>query len=230
MIEYDKRYLQEATYFPQNGTYQINGFTFGLISDLWDILGNHLNFSSVLFKDKEKFWGNAIKLENGTIITTGITDDLFRKKVEVAVAPITLTSLRMQFITYLPPVNVDMIGIAIPNSAISESFDFPLFFKPLSIYLWIVIAITIVLISIFKSMADRNRNLYVWSSFMTMFGGAPNEDNLEKGSMKIVVFVSLITGVVIWNSYNASFTSELASIKEKYPFEDLESLAMSNWR
>ena len=229
-MKFAENYTQEAPYFSQNKTYLMNGFTSGLISDVWNILEHHLNFSTLLFKDKKHVWGNAIELANGTIITTGIADDLFKKKVDVVIAPISMTPLRRQFFTYLPPIQDEMIGIVIPNSAVVESFDFQLFFKPLHIYLWISIIVTIIIVSVIMSMATRNGNIYLWSSFKIMFGGTPNEYVSDRGSKRVVVLTALITSVIIWTSYNASFTSELASVVEVYPFVDLESLALSDWR
>ena len=230
-MKFAMNYTQEAPYFSENKTYLMNGFTSGLISDVWNILEHHLNFSTLLFKDKKHVWGNAIELANGTIITTGITDDLSKKKVDVVIAPISMTPLRRQFFSYLPPIQDEMIGIVIPNSAVVESYDFYLFFKPLHIYLWISIAITILIVSIIMSLTTMNGKIYLWSTFKTMFGGTPSsEENYDKASKRIVALTALITSVIIWTSYNASFTSELASVVEIYPFVDLESLAMSDWR
>ena len=229
-MKFAKNYTQEAPYISENKIYLMNGFTSGLFSDIWNILEHHLNFSTLLFKDEKHIWGNAIELPNGTIITTGIADDLSKKKVDVVIAPISMTPLRRQFFAYLPPIQDEMIGIVIPNSAVVESFDFQLFFKPLHIYLWISIIVTIIIVSIIMSLATRNGNIYLWSSFKIMFGGTPKEYVSDRGSKRIVVLTALITSVIIWTSYNASFTSELASVVEIYPFVDLESLAMSDWR
>ena len=229
LVEYDSKYKQEAMFFPENQTYAMNGFVSGLIIDIWSMLEDKLNFTTQLFKDKTSVWGNAIKLTNGTIITTGVVNDLHKKKADVAVASVTLTSLRLHFISYLPPLHDDIVGIVIPNSAITESLDFFLFFKPLQIHLWMMIAVFIVLFTILKYLTDRN-GFHLWSSFMVMFGGAPNEDTSGFRSKKVVVFISMLAGMIVWTSYNASFTSELASVERVYPFTDLDTLSMSNWR
>ena len=68
----DNSYLKKAPYFANNQTYLVNGFTSGLFQDVWQILENQLNFTSLLYKPKHINWGHVEKQPNGTYsITTG---------------------------------------------------------------------------------------------------------------------------------------------------------------
>ena len=49
-------------------------------------------------------------------------------------------------------------------------------------------------------------------------------------SLRMVTFVALITGNIIWIAYNGALLSELVKPSFDKPFHDLESLAQSNYR
>ena len=68
----DPRYIEEAPYFPNNETYLVNGFTYGIFDDVFKIMEYTLNFSSVKYKRKEEDWGNMHTQPDGTIKGTGI--------------------------------------------------------------------------------------------------------------------------------------------------------------
>ncbi len=63
-------------------------------------------------------------------------------------------------------------------------------------------------------------------AFAANVGGKPKEDKIKKISFstKLVIFICLLTGTIIWMGYRASITSELATTKIKYPFDSLETL------
>ena len=66
---------------------------------------------------------------------------------------------------------------------------------------------------------------------MANFGGKPSKSRLDHvNSYKMVVFSSLLSGVVIWVYYRGSFTSKLAIKSVKYPFHDLNSFSKSNYK
>ena len=53
-------------------------------------------------------------------------------------------------------------------------------------------------------------------------------DQLE--SYKVVIFITLLMGNVIWLSYNGALISGLLAPKVTKPFVDIESLLTSNYR
>ena len=70
-----------------------------------------------------------------------------------------------------------------------------------------------------------------WEFFTFNFQGAPSPLNIEKfESYKIFVVISSLACVVMWASFNSDLIS-LFSVKiVKYPFNNLESLAKSDYR
>ena len=49
-------------------------------------------------------------------------------------------------------------------------------------------------------------------------------------SYKIILFISLLSGNILWMAYQGSLTSELANVKLQLPFVDLKSLSESDWK
>lgn len=71
----------------------------------------------------------------------------------------------------------------------------------------------------------------IWTTLMAYFGGIPLEISIDnRRTYKLTIFISLLSGLIVWIAYQSSLTSELAVIREKLPFEDLEGLARSSWK
>ena len=65
-------YLKKAPYFPNNETYMINDFTYGVYDEVFQIIQATLNFSSVKYKRKLEAWGNIYPQPDGSLKGTGI--------------------------------------------------------------------------------------------------------------------------------------------------------------
>ena len=67
--------------------------------------------------------------------------------------------------------------------------------------------------------------------FAAYFGGSHAEpssnDNWPK---RLLMFACLITGVVVWNGYQASLTSKLAVQSVNLPFDSLETLLETSYK
>ena len=63
--------LDNAPYFPNNETHQINGYLYGIFNDILENLQTQLNFSTDLYKRKDSVWGFIYPQSNGTFIGTG---------------------------------------------------------------------------------------------------------------------------------------------------------------
>ena len=50
-------YLENALFFPNNQTYHINNFIYGVYHDILTIIERQLNFSTILYKRKKEAWG-----------------------------------------------------------------------------------------------------------------------------------------------------------------------------
>ena len=99
-------FLTDAPYFPENETYLLNGFTYGIYHDVLNVLQDHLNFSTQLFKRKDGAWGMVYPQDDGTFRTVGFVGDLFLKKADFAIASVIILKDRAQFVDYLPAMGL----------------------------------------------------------------------------------------------------------------------------
>ena len=105
-INANPSFLTDAPYFPENETYLLNGFTYGIYHDVLNVLQDHLNFSTQLFKRKDGAWGMVYPQDDGTFKTVGFVGDLFLKKADFAIASLIILKDRAQFVDYLPAMGL----------------------------------------------------------------------------------------------------------------------------
>ena len=105
-INANPSFLTDAPYFPENETYLLNGFTYGVYHDVLNVLQDHLNFSTQLFKRKDGAWGMVYPQDDGTFKTVGFVGDLFLKKADFAIASLIILKDRAQFVDYLPAMGL----------------------------------------------------------------------------------------------------------------------------
>ena len=72
LLDYPENVEAYATYFPNNETYMINGFTYGIFDDVFKIMEYTLNFSSAKYKRKVEAWGSIYPQPDGSFKGTGI--------------------------------------------------------------------------------------------------------------------------------------------------------------
>ena len=102
-----------------------------------------------------------------------------------------------------------------------------------------MILITVITITILKSgllFKTHEWNIgaipgFVWNTFITYFGGSPENTPIDnERPYNIIVLTSLLGGVIIWIAYQSILTAELSVVIKKYPFNDFESLAATDWK
>ena len=120
-----------------------------------------------------------------------------------------------------------------------EEYDFQTYLEQLAPDAWIVLAMSVIGIALHKviikhfykpigliDMADT-----LWSSLVAFLGGKPSNTIVDGNqSYKIVVFTSLIIGTIVWAFYRSQMNAVLSIRSEALPFQDLESLAKTDWR
>ena len=224
MMIVNKDFKNFSLYFPQNKTYLVNGFTSGLFHDVWKVIEHNLNFTSLFYKPETINWGKVTKLSNGTFISTGILNYLQQRKVDVAVAPITIRSPRQEVVRFLPPIYSETMMIAISKSAVKESIELTGFLRPFHYSLWMIVFTTIMVTAFMKMifLQEKSNMLfkffkYNWDSTIPMFGGS-SEELSKNGSYNVLHITILLCGYIVWTSYNAALTSELMVTKKTYPF------------
>ena len=243
----DANYFDQAPYDANDMTYFVNGFVQGLFADILQLLENQLNFTTLLYKSKEKDWGFVREFENGSVQVTGMVGEIHAKKVDLVVASLTMTPKRIKYVDFLPPLTTERAGIYIPSWYTKQSFELDIYFKPLELNLWVLIIGLAILIGLLKLAAYNqlprhyvNKDIsatfvlslnFIWTSFISIFGGKPPGCQLDNQShYRMIVFISLLYGGIIWMCYRSYLTALLSSSEKKYPFIDLDSLADTNWR
>ena len=236
MMIVEKDFQDNALYFPQNKTYLVSGFISGLFHDVWQLIENYLNFTSLFYKPETINWGKVSQLSNGTFTSTGLINDVHQRKVDVAVAPLTIRSPRHQVVTFLPAISPETMIIALSKSAVKESIEFTGFLRPFHYSLWMFVLTTIMVTALTKMIFLQEKThlllnffKYYWDSTIPMFGGS-SEELSNNGSYHVFHITILLCGYIVWISYNAALTSELMVTKNTYPFTDLESVSSTNWR
>ena len=120
-----------------------------------------------------------------------------------------------------------------------EQYDFQTYLEQLAPDAWIFLAMSVIGIALHKviikhlykqigliDMADT-----LWSSLIAFLGGKPSNTIVDgKQSYKIVVFTSLIIGTIVWAFYRSQMNAVLSIRSETLPFNDLKSLAKTDWR
>ena len=140
----------------------------------------------------------------------------------------------------LPVINYHC-SVLFNGSCFQEGLDFEVFKRPFHSWTWAVVICSSVLVSIFISfiwkVLDHKAKIVeniakILSMSLQANLGVNRFDSFTNyfGTLKVVIFITLLMGNVVWLSYNGSLLSGLiAPIKIK-PFHDLEALSTSKFR
>ena len=234
-----KSYLQNAPYFPNNQTYQVNNYIYGVYHDILIILEKQLNFSTILYKRKETAWGSIRPLKNGSYAATGIVGDVFLGRTDIAVTSLIIVQDRANHVDYLIQLTDYSSGLYVQKNAKEELMDLNTFTAPFTLNVWLLLLTVSFLVAFVKIILQYSFGTidviesisFLWTSFIANFGGAPTVKKIDLyQSFKLTICVSLLCGSIVWISYRAKLTSELSIIDKYYPFTDLESFSRTNWK
>ena len=104
-IKLNSKYTSEASYFPNNDTYDITQHVGGIIIDLFSIFQSELNFTTNYYIRKDSKFGAVIQYSNGTFGGVGMIPDLFHGKAEIINAPLFMSLSRFPYLDYLPAID-----------------------------------------------------------------------------------------------------------------------------
>ena len=232
--------LKNALYFPSNETYDVTGLVAGSTFDIWTILQNTLNFTTRIYSRTDNKWGVPIQHPNGSIsVPDGIIKDSMDSLADILLAPLSVLYNRYLVIDYMVPLDSKLTGIFV--NSIQESNDFEVFYKPFDKWTWSALISSSLLASISIVLTSKvlNQGKLNCCSFIDIFAKSLKA-NLGNGSftpitnkfhsLQMVTFVALMMGNIVWITYNGALLSKLIEPKFDKPFDDLESLAESNYR
>ena len=110
---------------------------------------------------------------------------------------------------------------------------------PFSNKLWIVISYTATVFAIFKLILHYNFYslriidgiCFLWTSYTAFLGGKPTTTKIDsKQSYRLIIFLSLLCGLIVWSTYKAQLKAIMTIVSKAYPFQDLESFIKTNWQ
>ena len=233
---------KNVPYFPSNQTYDVTGLVQGSFFDIWRTLQNNLNFTTKIYSRMDNKWGVPIQHQNGSIsVPDGIIKDGMDSSADILLTSLAIMYNRHLVIDYLVPLYGLASGIFVSEGSIQESFDFEVFQKPFDQWTWttLILSSLIITISIFMTSKVLNQRNLNCLNFIDIFGKTLKA-NLGNASFttttnkfhsrQMVIFVALMTGNIIWIAYNGALLSKLIEPRFEKPFQDLESLAKSNYR
>ena len=116
----------------------------------------------------------------------------------------------------------------------SSLIDLRTFVYPLTGTVWIGIFISTLIVTCIKFGATRKAIPtsiieMTWESFAAHFGGSFQREGNTRFAYKILTFISLLCGNIIWMAYQASLTVDLSSPTTKLSFHNLQTFADTNW-
>ena len=140
----------------------------------------------------------------------------------------------------MKPITHEKVSVFIPINEVREEFDFSTFINPMSYEMWGMVIVAFIVIGIthyftcFIHESDKMKIIEVLEYFiLSMTANLGHYLSFIKGtkslSYKITLFISLLSGNILWMAYQGSLTSELANKKLQLPFVDLKSLSESDW-
>ena len=233
--------IENATYFPTNQTYDVTTSMQGSYFDIWKNLQRVLNFTTKIYKRKERNWGVPIQLSNGTIeLSDGMIKDVMIGKAHVLMSAASVLYARYLVIDYLQPIMRRDGGIFVSKDALQEGFDFKVFYHPFAKWTWMLIVfsslmVTLCIILLWKisnttEILPSSIKVLIMSLKVNLGTNGFSSVENHTTSLKFLFFTTLLMGNVIWLSYNGALLSELITPKVVKPFHDLDTLIKSKYR
>ena len=130
LIMLDSEYVQKAKYFSENETYLVNNYISGSFHDIFLELQSQLNFTTKIFKRKERSWGYVYPQHNGSYVATGMVSDLFFNRADIVVSSLSINPERAKYVDFLIQLDSQKIGLYIPIESSKGKFDYDIFFSP----------------------------------------------------------------------------------------------------
>ena len=141
--------LEEAIYFPENQTYEVTKLVSGSYFDIWTHLEKTLNFTTKLYRRKDKRWGVPVQLQNGTIeLVDGVIKDVMSGIADAIVSSPAIMLDRYLVVDYLHPITTNKGGVYVKTEDLLEGFDFEVFWKQFEEWTWLTLIFTSALISV----------------------------------------------------------------------------------
>jgi hypothetical protein len=186
-------------------------------------------------------WGSYDSKSGAWSGLIGLTQ---RGKADVIGTSFDLTAERFQVLDYLTPMTETKMTIII-NKDTPELHSWTMFMKPLSWLLWVAVlcnsiaySVTLIFMQNLKNNKHSTLAGYLgevpktwWCVFITSFGKSLNlETQRSTGSWRLLIFLTCLSGNIIFMAYKASLTTQLSLRFPHLPFHNLEQLSETDYR
>lgn len=151
---------------------------------------------------------------------------------------------RFAGVDFLNPIATQAEAIFIKNTK-KEAFSWDLFYSPLTPNSWLAMVAIAAFIALtvrgIKNYQQKMNDLSLAQELLffircfvrtsgTYFGGTDLAKSDQVSSLRFVVFCVILSGNVVFISYQASLTSALSVIQSVRPFSSLQGLLDSEYR
>ena len=169
---------------------------------------------------------------------SGMMGMMQRKLFDLAAVPFSIKTSRAEVVDYVFPAGNYKLGLVIRDLH-HEDFIWLTFGNSFRGETWIVVFIATFVVTLFiqfyyhqnselKQMSDSSFVVLCENfclAFAANFGGKFLADRVgNSGKERILVFIALFFGSIVFMAYRASLTSHLSLVKHRHPFHSLESL------
>ena len=158
LVHIPKGFEYKANYFENNQTYDVTDLASGTYINLLKSLENLYNFTTRLYKRKDDGWGSPRRLQNGTVVASGMVRDILDGSVGFGWTGFSLTVNRSQFLDFLPVINAFSASIFIPNEDNFQDIDWTVYVYSFSMQLWGIILSIAFIFALFTYISE-------WTSF-----------------------------------------------------------------
>ena len=148
MIYFPRDFDKKVAYFPNNKTYDITYIVNGYFMDALHSLEKKYNFTMKLYKRKDAGWGMPQTLSNGSIVATGMLQNINDGSAEFIWAPMAIKLERTLIVDFLPIMDRATAAIYIPATGNFTDIDWTIFTAPFTKQLWQGLFISSALIAI----------------------------------------------------------------------------------
>ena len=136
MIYFPRDFAKKVTYFSNNDTYDMTYLVSGYFIDALHSLEKKYNFTMKLYKRNDGGWGMPETLENGTVVATGMLQNMNDGTAEFIWAPIAIFLKRTLVVDYLPIIDRANAAIYITATGNFENIDWALYCGSFTLLLW----------------------------------------------------------------------------------------------
>ncbi|XP_071520481.1 probable glutamate receptor [Panulirus ornatus] len=207
----------------------------GILMELLDTFSESYNFTYTLKLPDDDQWGS--QQDDGT--WTGMVGEVYRKEMEMALGPTSITEAREKAIDFTVPFDYEPWDILIPESIVS--YDLTAYLFPFASLVWTGVLMSVVVVGmvmwvlaqasedrplLYPSSSSRRRRYNFFRYVMDTFGCLVSQSNTQPQTVSVRVLAGWwwIFCVVVIASYSSKLISSLTVRFTEPPVKSLQDL------